>query len=218
MIAQEIAVLKSCSVHGYDRDPGVLDLAQAVNRLFDNGNQVKFRLGDISQRVADPEANGACVRFVAQYAEDLPAFLASVKNWVTPGGFIAIEDVDDGYLIEHPEPPKAWKAAVKAFQQFQSGQKGDREVGRKLAQAGVEAGLVLSQLSLSPAVQAHVTKPDSMTVQFDIERIEQVLPRMIQAGLITESKWYEARSQYRASFPCFAYTSAATVRLLFRVP
>ncbi len=218
IMAQEIATLKSCVVHGYDQDAGVLNLAQSINRLFDNAQRVKFRLAEISQGGGSDKANAACVRFVAQYTDDLTAFMAQVKSWVTPGGFIAVEDVDDGYLVEYPQPPAAWRSAIEAFQQFQSGPRGDRQVGRKLAQAGVAAGLTLSQISVNAAVQAETTSPDSMTVQFDIERIEQALPGMIQAGLITERQWYEARSQYRASFPAFVFTSAATIRLLFQVP
>lgn len=216
--ALEIATLKSCRVIGYDKDARVLDLAQSIQRLFAEQDQVRFRLGDILDDFHDEPADGVCVRFVAQYAENLVGFLSRVKQRVKPGGYIAIEDIDDGYLVEYPEPPNAWKNAISAFQRFQSGRLGDRYVGRKLAEAGLQAGLIVADLSVNPSVQAGITNRDDISVEFDINRLEQSLPAMIQAGLITETEWYDARAQYRASFPHYTFISNATIRLLLRLP
>jgi SAM-dependent methyltransferase len=218
LVAQEIASLKACRVIGSDIDPNVLDLAQSINRLFADGT-VKFRLGDIlDEPKSDERAAAACVRFVAQYTPDLDRFMAGVKNRVAPGGYIAIEDIDDGYLIEYPAAPESWQAAVTAFQQHQSGEAGDRQVGRKLAGAGVRAGLTLEALEISPSAQAGLVSPDDLSVQFDIDRIGRAVPDMIREHLITEEGWYGAVSEYRQSFPHYSFVSAATVRLLFRVP
>lgn len=219
IISQEIAALKTCRVVGYDRDPNVLDLAQNINRLFDNQGRVKFRLGDIvEENGADHEADAVCLRFVAQYANNLKDFLGHVANHVAPGGYLAIEDIDDGYLVEHPDPPPSWQRAIAAFQAFQSGPAGDRHVGRKMAQAGVENGLTLESISLNPSVHAGPLNYDDLSVQFDVDRIDRAVPAMIRQGLLSEKDWYEARAHYRASFPHFTYVSTATVRLLFRVP
>ncbi|MDA8205460.1 MAG: methyltransferase domain-containing protein [Thermaerobacter sp.] len=217
VVAQEIAVLKSCRVIGYDIDANVLDLAQNINRLFDNQGRVKFRLGDILEDAGKQEATLALVRFVAQYVGDLDRFFLRVHEHIQPGGYLAIEDIDDGYLVEYPEPPQAWQHAVRAFQTHQN-HAGDRYVGRKLAEAGTRAGLVLEDLTTNPSVYAGPMTADDLSVQFDIDRIGREVPAMIRQGLLTEQEWFEARSQYRATFPHFTYISTATVRLLFRVP
>lgn len=218
VVSQEIAALKSCRVVGYDKDPQVLELAQNIDRLFDDTGRVKFRLGDILDDDNEGPAQAACVRFVAQYASDLDRFLTQVKARVSRGGYIAMEDIDDGYLIEYPSPPPEWLKALAAFQQHQSGTQGDRMVGRKLARAGVNAGLVLEELTINPGAQAGITVAEDLSVQFDIDRIERVVPSMIQEGLLTEREWYAAVAQYRASFPQYTFISTATVRILFRVP
>ena len=218
IMAQEIATLKSCRVVGYDRDAVILDMAQSLNHLLDQGAAVRFRVADVLEEEGNGEANAVVSRFVTQYIPDLSRFFRQVKTHVAPGGFVAIEDVDDGYLIEYPEPPSAWKAAVGAFQRYQQGPGGDRFVGRKLAEAGVQAGLRLVGVALNPSVYAGQMEMQDVTVQFDIERIDRVVPQMIQQGLITEQAWILAKSEYRASFPHFSYVSSATMRLLFLVP
>lgn len=218
IVAHEIAAMKSCQVLGCDIDPEVLDLAQGINRLLSTDGQVRFRFGDIVDSTSDEPAQAACVRFVAQYAPDLDRFMKGVKSRVESGGYIAMEDSDDGYLIEYPLPPDEWQTAVAAFQRHQSGTAGDRYVGRKLAEAGVRAGLSLDSLSLSPSVQAGITNADDLSVQFDIDRIGRAVPDMIRQGILGEDDWYRAASHYRQSFPRFTFVSAATVRVLFRVP
>lgn len=218
IVAQEIAALLRCRVVGWDKDHAVLDMAQGINRLFNSDDRVRFRMGDILEDLGTREADAVTARFVAQYIGDLPGFFSTMKSHVKPGGYIALEDVDDGYLIEYPKPPDAWQRAVSAFQRYQSGPEGDRFVGRKLAQAGVESGLQLTQLALNPAVQAGLMEAQDLSVQFDIDRIDRAVPAMIQQHLITEDEWFQARAAYRASFPHYTYVSTATVRLVFRVP
>lgn len=218
IVSQEIAVLKACHVIGWDIDPTVLDLAQNINRLFADGS-VKFRLGDILDDPRDDEqAAAACVRFVAQYAPDLDRFMTSLKRHVSPGGYVAMEDIDDGYLIEYPAPPQSWQEAITAFQRHQSQASGDRQIGRKLAGAGTRAGLTLESLTVNPSVQAGMVNANDLSVQFDIDRIGRAVPDMIRTGLISDDAWYRAVSEYRQSFPHHTFVSTATVRLLFRVP
>lgn len=218
IVALEIARLKSCHVVGWDKDVEALQLAQQISRLFDAEDLVSFRLGNLFDEYHGPRADAACVRFVAQYAEDATEFLSRVKDRVAPGGYIAIEDVDDGWTIEYPDPPAPWQKAVAAFQAWQRGASGDRMVGRKLAEAGVKAGLALESLSLNPSVSAGILHPGDLSVSFDIERITQALPDMVRAGVLDESEWTQAKAAYRDSLPRFVFLSTATIRLVFRVP
>ncbi len=218
IISQEIALLKHCFVVGSDVDPNVLELAQAVSHLFNMERHVRFKKSDILNEPAVEPADGIVSRFVTQYLPDLTQFFKQAQRHLKPGGFLALEDIDDGYLIEHPQPPETWQSAVRAFQRHQAGPGGDRFVGRKLAQAGVESGLELLSAAVNPSVYAGEMNAQDLSVQFDIDRINRALPEMIRQGLITESEWYRAQQDYRASFPTFSYVSSSTVRLLFRRP
>ena len=218
IISQEIALLKRCLVVGSDLDPNVLELAQAVSHLFDMERQVRFKKADILSDAASEPAEGIVSRFVTQYLPDLNQFFAQARAHLKPGGFLALEDIDDGYLIEHPAPPEAWQNAVQAFQRYQAGPGGDRFVGRKLAHAGVQNGFELASVVLNPSVFAGEMNAQDLSVQFDIDRINRALPEMIRQGLITESDWYRAQQEYRSSFPKFTFVSSSTIRLLFRRP
>ncbi len=218
IISQEIALLKNCLVVGSDVDPNVLELAQAVAHLFNMEGHVRFKKADIlNDTVAEP-ADGIVSRFVTQYLPEAQRFFQQARDHLKPGGFLALEDIDDGYLIEHPAPPDTWQNAVRAFQQSQAGPGGDRFIGRKLAQIGVESGLELADMTVNPSVFAGEMNAQDLSVQFDIDRINRALPTMIRQGLMTESEWYRAQQDYRASFPKFTFVSSASIRLLFRRP
>ncbi|NMP21984.1 methyltransferase domain-containing protein [Sulfobacillus harzensis] len=218
IMAQEIAALKGVQVLGLDIDSNALDMAQSLNRVLNQEGRVRFRRHDLLKDEGQRQGDLAVARFVAQHVPDLAAFFQKAQTHVHSGGLLAIEDTDDGFVIEYPEPPAAWQAAVRAFQSHQAGPVGDRYVGRKLAQAGVQSGLKLESVSLNPAVYAGDLDGQDLTVQFDIDRIERTLPALIQEGLIDEAGWMEAKAQYRASFPHFSFVASTTVRVLFRVP
>ncbi len=218
IVSQEIATLKSTAVVGYDQDPHALEIGQNIDRLCRGPFPVKFRLGNILDDFNQDPGDGACVRFVAQYAENLGWFMESVKKRIKPGGFVAVEDIDDGLFVEYPEPPQAWQHIVAAFRKHQSGRFGDRYVGRKLCQAGIDVGLKVLEMSVNPSASQGMTERDDLSVQFDIDRLKQALPSLIQAGALTEREWYDGLSEYRSSFPRRIFTSNATIRVLFEVP
>lgn len=218
IVSHEIATLKACRVMGLDRDAVVLGLARTLSRLLQLSDSVEFDQSDILTKDGAGLADAACARFVAQYAPSLELFFARMKSHVRSGGYIVLEDIDDGYIIEYPKPPLAWQRVVDAFRDYQSGSEGDRYVGRKLADAGRRSGLQVEDITLNPVVQAGWTTWDDLSVQFDVERVGQALPLMMARGLICEDEWQTAKRDYQASFPHFSYVSSSTVRILFRVP
>jgi len=218
VVAQEIALLKSCQVLGCDRDTAVLELAQNINRLFNQDDRVKFRMLDILQETGNHTADGLVSRFVAQYIADLPQFFQKLQTHVKPGGYIAIEDVDDGYLVEYPAPPTAWLRVIGAFQEHQKNPGGDRFVGRRLAEFGGQSGLNMLNITVVPSVYAGWMESQNISVQWDIDRIDRAMPQIIRQGLLREEDWLQAKALYRASFPHFTYMTSATVRILFQVP
>ncbi len=218
VIAQEIAVLTQSQVLGLDIDNGALDLAQSLNRLLNHEGQVRFRHQNLMESEGQSIADLAVARFVAQHMPDLGTFMQKAASHVRPQGLLAIEDTDDGLVIEYPDPPEAWQSAFRAFQAHQTGPSGDRQVGRKLAQAGVDLGLTLESVAVNPSVYAGTLERNDLTVQFDIDRIERHLPALIDKGLLDKDTWLDAKAQYRASFPHFSFVSSSTVRVLFRLP
>lgn len=218
IMAQEISLIKHCRVLGIDHDAQLLALAQVLNRVMEGHNRVDFHEADLLAREGHRNGDGVVSRFVTQYLPDLKAFFSQARTHLKSGGFVAVEDVDDGYLIEYPKPPDVWQRMIETFQTYQQGPRGDRHVGRKLAEAGVQAGLNLISTTLAPGVHAGWMTSTDLSVQFDIARIEQAIPDMRIAGLISDDAWHIAKSAYEDSFPHFTYVSSATVRLLFRVP
>ncbi|AEJ38562.1 Methyltransferase type 11 [Sulfobacillus acidophilus TPY] len=216
IVAWELAALKGCQVIGLDQDETALRRARRLVADLPIHPSPRFIPGDVLHPPFVEKLTGGFSRFVLQYVPDPKGLLGLWARQLEKGSYLAIEDIDDGFIVEYPEPPAAWQRIVDAFRQYQAGPGGDRLIGRKLAVWGKAAGLTVITLDIAPNVYSGPLQPEDTTVQFDILRIRQALPTMVSQGLLAPEDFQRGVDAYLASLPHDTFISVSTVRILFR--
>lgn len=89
--------------------------------------------------LADQSIDFSYTRFVLQHVPQPQGVVDEVFRVTRPGGRFCAVDSDDGLVIFHPEEPRV-SEVLRGAQAIQSGQGGDRFIGRKLPQMMVQAG------------------------------------------------------------------------------
>jgi SAM-dependent methyltransferase len=111
----------------------------------------------------DASFDFAYARFVFQHLDRPVDALREVARVLKPGGTALLLDVDDGWLMLHPEPP-GFADLIKRSEAAQAAYGGDRFVGRKLPDYFREAGFE----SASFAVEVTTSDELSMPVFLEI--------------------------------------------------
>ena len=102
-------------------------------------------------------------RFLFQHLSEPVRALREALRVLKPNGILCVADVDDGWLLLHPEPPEFAKFVMRA-QASQAALGGDRRVGRKLGGLFVEAGFE----EVRPGVLPITTREIGMSRFLDI--------------------------------------------------
>jgi ubiquinone/menaquinone biosynthesis C-methylase UbiE len=129
------------SVTGVDTDGLLLEQARA------NASQEGLSHVSFQQSWADGmplpsnSADFAYARFLLQHVPKPVEVLREMARVVTPGGTVMVVDTDDGGILVHPEP-SGLDIMLRASQQGQARNGGDRLIGRKLSSHLAAAGLV----------------------------------------------------------------------------
>lgn len=123
-------------VVGCDLSPQLL--AQASQRCQDN---LRFVQADVyALPFEDNSFDFVYARFLFQHLDVPEAAAASIHRVLAPGGIACLVDVDDQWLMVHPEP-RVWKPFLSAAADGQRANGGNRHVGRALSGYLGEAGL-----------------------------------------------------------------------------
>jgi ubiquinone/menaquinone biosynthesis C-methylase UbiE len=116
-------------------DPSEKLIAQA--ELFKHENKtanLDFCVGDIySNDLPENEFDFIYCRLLFQHLREPQKALSSLKKLLKPNGIICVVDIDDSWLMLHPEP-EAMKKLVCRSAKAQEDDGGDRYTGRKLPQ------------------------------------------------------------------------------------
>lgn len=212
----ELAAHFGAQVTGYDCLPDRIRQAEGVQarwRATPWAARVAFHTADITQTVPSTRYDGLVVRFVLQHLPDPLAALTQWRQWVRPGGWIAIEDADDGWTIEYPPPPAAWQRVLEAFRQDQARVGGNRTIGRQLPLLVLEAGWALTRCAVVPQTSVLPLDWASATVQFEWNRVHNARDRMLAHGLLTPADWAAGVTALQQSLPHTSFLSNATVQL-----
>lgn len=217
--AIELSHLHGCSVTGIDRDATVLQWAHHIMAQLPTALPVRLVAQDVlTVRDPSPVYDGAISRFVMQHLSDPEAALRILFHWLKPGGFLYVEDIDDGWTIEHPPAPEPWQKVVSAFRALQRQRGGDRYIGRKLAAYFESAGFADIQPVIRP-MSAYLSIPlTDASVQFELERVANELPAMIDARLLTAKDWARGKKAFLDSYPKAVFVSNASLHIMARRP
>ena len=133
------------TVVGVDRDAGWLELARS---LATTQPHVRFEEADGAALPFEDDAfDVAFLHAVLQHVDSPEAVLAEVRRVVTPGGIVAVGDVDLDFFVLHPRTP-ALDAAVALDRRHRR----QPDVGRRLPELLRGAGFDDVELTLQPNV------------------------------------------------------------------
>lgn len=214
-MALELAQQFAAPVQGVDLDRECLQGATTLaHRVPPGAGTVRFSQQDAMQ-LAPPLAgpyHAICARFLLQHLPD-PA--AAIRHWaerVAPGGFLVLEDVDDGWTIQYPSPPPAWDRVIRAFRRLQETRGGNRHIGRQLAHLALaQEGFALHRVQLQPGVGVFEEHLKDQSVQFELERVENEREALVAGGLLTEADYAAGVEAFRAALPRWTFVTNATV-------
>lgn len=213
-MALELSQHFQAPVIALDRDPECLKLAQMLQRHI-SVDSVTFTMADVT--ALDPGQGpfyAMFARFLLQHVPDPQSALAHWLQYLEPGGFLYLEDADDGFTVQYPPPPTSWDKLLTAFRRLQAGRGGNREVGRQLAHLASDQHLAIRLLKLTPWTAFVDENWHDAAVQFEVERVNNEKEALIAHGYLAREEFDEGMAAYAASFPKHSFISNATVHLL----
>lgn len=140
VISTEMAKLvPNGHVHGLDASEELLAVAGQIAKQSECEN-VSFSHGSVYElpQIREPY-DFAYARFLYQHLEKPEQATEQIYEALAPGARFCVVDIDDAWLMLHPEPP-SFRPFLKLAQEGQTKRGGNREVGRELASYFVHHG------------------------------------------------------------------------------
>ncbi len=216
-LSVEVAQQRGGAVYAVDWSRARLAAAARWAERVPHRGIVLWTAADVMTYRPPEPVGGMSARFLLQHLPDPAGALAHWANVLDEGGCLMVEDVDDGWTVEHPEPPAAWNTLVLALQQLQKSRGGDRQIGRRLPQLLNEAGFVLEATEV--AVQGAWVSSEAFTLSRQLERfrLEGEREALLEGGHLTAAQWEDGvAARAAASGPVFM--TAGTLRIRAQKP
>jgi SAM-dependent methyltransferase len=212
----ELAQMVTGTIDGWDTHPARIARAIAQQGREHLTPTTAFYVGDVTRQRPAHAYDGAIARFLVQHLPDPANTLAHWRtHWVRPGGWLWIEDVDDGWTVESPPVPSAWQTVLTAFRQAQAAYGGDRHIGRRLPALLIEAGWQVTQIQVVPQTFWGRLTWDDPSVQFEVARVASLRSAMHAHGL-SDAAYAAGLAALQAHYPQTVLVTNATVRILAR--
>lgn len=211
-LSVEVAQQRGCAVYAVDWAPARLDAAARWSGRVPHRGLVLWTAGDVMAYRPPEPVVGMSARFLLQHLPDPAGALAHWASVLAQGGCLMVEDVDDGWTVEHPEPPAAWTTVVRALGELQRTRGGDRHIGRRLPQLLTEAGFALT--STDVAIEGAWVSPEAFALSRRMERLRLDGEReaLLSGGHLTAGEW-EAGVAARAAASGSVFMTAGTLRI-----
>jgi len=168
-------------VVGVEMNPAILETARA--RVSAAGwSNVAFLDGDVTSIVLDDDFDAVVGRWILMYLPDPVAVLRELVGRVRPGGIIAFQENDFTYPPT-TFPPAPLHQQVMRWTTPPSGSGGpEQQMGSKLHQTYLDAGLQDPQLRLDAPVGGGEDWPGYAYVA---DTVRSLLPMLEQMGLVS---------------------------------
>ena len=218
-LSVEMAQQRGGAVYAVDWSrPRLAAAARWAERVPHRGTVFWTAADAMTYRPPEPVA-GMSARFLLQHLPDPAGALAHWASLLGEGGCLMVEDVDDGWTVEYPEPPEAWTAMVSALQKLQRDRGGDRRIGRRLPELLTAAGFELMETAVS--LQSSWVSPEAFAVSRHLERLRMEGERdaLLAGGHLTAAAWDDGvAARARASGPVFMTAGTLRVEARKRAP
>lgn len=186
-------------VVGVDRDQDVLAAAAAIAATAGLGTRLELLRSDAAAVPLDPGSFDLVVAsLLFQHVPDPESVAAEAFRLSSPGGTVAIFDVDDGLGIVYPETG-ALRRLEEAFKASQAGLSGDREIGRKLPGLLDGAGFEQIDVYVLPQARFPGTSPGSEERRLTTERFLSAKEGIIGSGKVSVDEFDALVAAYEAS-------------------
>lgn len=216
-LAVEVAHEFGRPVYGVDWSRARLNVAAHWEGGLAHRGLVRWTEADaLAFRPPEPIA-GMSARFLLQHLPDPARALAHWVSVLEAGGALFVEEVDDGWTVEHPAPPPAWAAVVDALGRLQRDRGGDRQLGRRLPALLAAAGWELADTAV--AVQGAWVSAESFQLsrQLEVLRLDSEREALLAGGYLTPEAW-QAGVSARAGASGPVFMSAGTIRVRAKKP
>lgn len=197
-MTMEIATAWACKVDGVDSDPAMLEMARTLSAPMPwLADRVHWIAGDIlALPYPDHSQDFICTRFVLQHVANPIQAIQEMYRVVRPGGFVYIEDIDEGLVIQYPAPPSEWRHVLGAFSRLQETRGGDRQIGRKIPVWLTQSGFEVQSVEPQWMAQVARSEPNDLATQWEIERIALELDALYTSQLLTPDEWQRGHSAF----------------------
>ncbi|WP_433935515.1 GNAT family N-acetyltransferase [Sorangium cellulosum] len=136
-------------VVGVDANDRFIAIARAVQQEEQVEN-LEFRRGNAYELHLEAGSfDVVYARFLFQHLDQPQRALSEIFRVLRPGGMVCVGDIDDGWLMLHPEPAR-FPAFVAKAAAAQRAKGGDRAIGRKLYGLFKAAGFADVRTSVLP--------------------------------------------------------------------
>jgi SAM-dependent methyltransferase len=181
-VTLELASIVGPSGHamGIDFDPGIVGLARRDAEDAGVVN-VEFQIADARTVEAGPFAH-AYSRFLLSHVGEPEGVVSHIKELVSPGGSIAVEDVDFVASFCHPRDP-AYDRFVELYTETVRLGGGNANLGHRLPALMLEAGLDDVRWNVFQPVHAH--GPHKL---MSWETMQKIRPAVLAHGLATDEE------------------------------
>lgn len=140
------------NVTAVDNDPRSIVLLQDLASILNC--RVDSRLGEASRLPVESNSQNLTLsRFLLQHLPEPALALAEMVRVTTPGGTVAVMDVDDGAWLSHPVEAPSLALLNEAIRQLQASRGAGRHIGRQLYGMFRSAGLTALQILAVPRVR-----------------------------------------------------------------
>ncbi|MCL4521420.1 MAG: methyltransferase domain-containing protein [Firmicutes bacterium] len=211
--ALEIAEHFGAEVHGFDQDLARLTIAERLRRSFPSlAGRVAFFPADVARQIPRVPFDIVTARFVLQYLPPEET-LVHWRDWLKPGGCLYLEEVDDGWTVEYPPAPLAWRRVLAAYQAYAFDHGSDRQIGRKLPQYLERSGYRLTRVLWNPQSSLGTEQRSDPQVGFERERLSSMHSALVAEGYLTLDEFQEGIDHFDAAYPKMTFVTGATIQI-----
>ena len=169
-------------VWGVEPDAGLRE--QAAQTAAHQGRPLCRFVDGVAERIPldDNFADFTYARLLFQHLPNPRAALEEMHRITAPSGLIAVLDVDDGFIVTHPEIP-GWDELQQVVAETQKNRGGNRYIGRALLGMMIDAAIEAPQIEAIPFTSHDIGPHNFYQLVFGFKR--QILDR---AGALTSAR------------------------------